>query len=157
MNVLKVAGTIYLLLATILLVCAQHGSNQSSQWNSLEDDPRFDARVSELLAKNMLQLAQELGTTILQDSDKATEVFSPLSIYTALSILLMGANGQTFQELMSLLKINSGNLLTLFLYFKRFFLDSMNVYILSVFRACHNKYIAQFLILNLNSLTCYFD
>lgn len=119
MNVLKVTRIIYLLLAA-MLVCAQHGNNQSSQWNSLEDDPRFDARVSELLAKNMLQLSQEIGTTILQDSDKPTEVFSPLSIYTALSILLMGANGQTFQELMSLLKISSGKLLTLFLYFEVF-------------------------------------
>ncbi|XP_055295012.1 serine protease inhibitor 28Dc [Sitodiplosis mosellana] len=107
MGVLKVAGVSYLLLAAILLVCAQNGNNQSS-----EDDPRFDARVSELLAKNMLQLSQEIGTTILQDSDRPTEVFSPLSIYTALSILLMGANGQTFQELMGLLKINSDSYLS---------------------------------------------
>lgn len=100
MSVLKIAMMSYLLLAPILLVFAE---NQSS-----EEDPRFDARVSELLAKNMLQLSQEIGTTILQDSDKPTEVISPLSIYTALCILLMGANGQTFQELMGLLKISSG-------------------------------------------------
>lgn len=100
---LKIAMMSYLLLAPILLVFADN--------QSLEEDPRFDARVSELLAKNMLQLSQEIGTTILQDSDKPTEVFSPLSIYTALSILLMGANGQTRQELMGLLKINSGKII----------------------------------------------
>lgn len=117
MNMLKIARVSYLLLAPILLVCAEERINQSSQLNSLEtDDPRFDARVSDLLAKNMLQLSQEIGTTILQNSDKPSEVFSPLSIYTALSILLMGANGQTFQELMGLLKINSGKrILFLFL------------------------------------------
>lgn len=72
------------------------------------DDPKFDARISQVLAKNVLQLAQEIGTTVLQDSDKQTEIFSPLSIYTVLSMIMMGSNGQTFQELMTLLKINNG-------------------------------------------------
>lgn len=93
------------LLATVFLVCGE--DTHSSQWN-LADDPRFDARVSELLAKNVLQLSQEISNTILQDSDQPTQVLSPLSIYTALCILLMGSNGQTYQELMSLLKINNG-------------------------------------------------
>lgn len=96
-----------LLLAAILLESGLiEANNDSPQLTS--EDPRFDARVSEVLAKNILQLSQEIGTTILQDSDKPTEVFSPLSIYTALSILLMGSNGATFQELMSLLKLNNG-------------------------------------------------
>lgn len=97
-------------LATVLLICAADNLNNQSLQRNSENDARFDERISELLAKNVLQLSQEIGTTILQDSDKPTEVFSPLSIYTALSILLMGANGQTFQELMSLLKINNGKL-----------------------------------------------
>lgn len=107
MNALVVS---YVLLASALLASgADESNNQSLQINA-EDDPRFDARVSDSLAKNVLQLAQEIGTTLLQDSDKQTEVFSPLSIYTALSVLLMGANGQTFQELKSLMKINNGKL-----------------------------------------------
>lgn len=81
---------ILLTIASLLLCGSVGANNESSQLAPWADDPRFDARVSELLAKNMLQLSQEIGTTILQDSDKATEVFSPLSIYTALSILLMG-------------------------------------------------------------------
>lgn len=82
--------------------------DQPSATNEAGSDPKFDARISDLLSKNILQFAQEIGTTILQDSDKKTEVFSPLSIYSALSMLLMGSNGQTFQELMNLLKVNNG-------------------------------------------------
>lgn len=106
MQAFHIASVSYCLLATVFLVCGE--DTHSSQWN-LADDPRFDARVSEILAKNVLQLSQEITTAVLQDSDKPMEVISPLSIYTALSILLMGANGQTFQELMSLMKINNGN------------------------------------------------
>lgn len=89
----------------------------SAQNKQTENDPKFDARVSDVLANNVLQLSQEIGTTVLQDSDKSTEVFSPLSIYTALSMILMGANGRTFQELTNLLKINNGMLCTPFLLF----------------------------------------
>lgn len=117
MNALKIVGVSYSLVALILIVSAEDSKNESSHWGSTDNDPKSDAWVSELLAKNMLQLSQEIGTTILQDSDKPTEVFSPLSIYTALSILLMGANGQTFQELMSLLKINNGKCIHFSLFF----------------------------------------
>lgn len=105
MAMFKFATLSCCLLATVFLVCGE--DTHSSHWN-LADDPRFDARVSELLAKNVLQLSQEITNTILQDSDQPTQVLSPLSIYTALCVLLMGSNGQTFQELMSLLKINNG-------------------------------------------------
>lgn len=101
-----------LLKATIcysfILVSFVYTDDQPSATNEPGNDPRFDARISELLSKNVLQFAQEIGTTILQDSDKRTEVFSPLSIYSALSMLLMASNGQTFQELMNLLKVNNG-------------------------------------------------
>ena len=101
----------YYLIAVAFVVYANDTNTNSTDphW-TLGNDPRFDARVSELLAKNVLQLSQEIGTTILQDSDRSTEVISPLSIYMALSILLMGSNGQTFNELMNLLKISNGNL-----------------------------------------------
>lgn len=91
-----------------ILVSFVYTDDQSSTTNEPGSDPKFDARISELLSKNVLQFAQEIGTMILQDSDKKTEVFSPLSIYSALSMLLMGSNGQTFQELMNVLKVNNG-------------------------------------------------
>lgn len=99
----------FYLVATAFVVCANDDRN-----TNLENDPRFDARISELLAKNVLQLSQEIGTTILQDSDRSAEVISPVSIYMALSILLMGSNGQTFNELTNLLKISNGKFLFLF-------------------------------------------
>lgn len=111
----KITSLTYCLVVSIFFTHAAD-TNNAAQWN-LESDPRFDARISELLAKNVLQLSHEIGTTILQDSDKATEVISPLSIYTALSILLMGSNGQTFQELASLLKVNNGNDLFMLYFF----------------------------------------
>lgn len=107
MKSFKLALFSYHLFAAISLILCQR-VNQQLRSNSLEHDPKFDARVSDVLARNVLQFAQEIGTSILQDSDKASEVFSPLSIFTALSMLLLGSNGQTYQELMSLLKLNNG-------------------------------------------------
>lgn len=99
----------FYLIATAFVVYANDtNTNPTNLQSALANDPRFDARISELIAKNVLQLSQEIGTTILQDSDRSTEVFSPLSIYMALSVLLMGSNGQTFNELMNLLKISNG-------------------------------------------------
>ena len=73
-------------------------------------DPKFDARVSHLLSRNILQLAKELGTSLLETSTEKTEVFSPLSIYGALSLLLLGSAGRTHQELMHLLKFDEGEI-----------------------------------------------
>lgn len=99
-------------MATAMMVYANKpNTNTTNAHWALQNDPRFNARISEMLAKNVLQLSQEIGTTILQDSDRPTEVISPLSIYMALSILLMGSNGPTFYELMHILKINDSDLL----------------------------------------------
>lgn len=95
----------FCLISAAIVVHANDDAN-----TNLQNDPRFDARISELLAKNVLQLSQEIGTAILQDSDRSSEVISPVSIYMALSILLMGSNGPTFYELMNLLKISNGKL-----------------------------------------------
>lgn len=98
----------YLIAAAFVVHANDTDANSTNAHRALQNDPRFDARISQLLAKNVLQLSQEIGTTILQDSDRSTEVISPLSIYMALSVLLMGSNGQTFNELMNLLKISNG-------------------------------------------------
>lgn len=104
MNSFTIAVGVLLAVSSSVWCQRNHFSGQSD----LDSDPRFDARVSKLLAQNVLQLAQEIGTTVLQDSDNPTEVFSPLSIYSALSMLMMGSNGQTFDELANILKINNG-------------------------------------------------
>lgn len=104
---MRLLAVTFVVVAVFDAAWSERTDHLSAQ-NALDNDPRFDARVSDLLAQNVLQLAQEIGTTVLQDSDQPTEVFSPLSIYAALSMLMMGSNGQTFQELMSLLKMNNG-------------------------------------------------
>lgn len=63
-------------------------------------------QVSELIASNVLTLAHDIGQNILVESQSKSEVFSPVSIYSALSLLLLGANGQTFDELMRLMNLD---------------------------------------------------
>lgn len=99
---------------------ASSSSNVNNNVNTLNNDlvssdPRFDPRISQLLATNALQLAHDIGANLLLDSTEKTEVFSPLSIYGAINLLLLGANGQTFDEIMKFLKFNEGNSIHLFL------------------------------------------
>lgn len=72
------------------------------------NEPRFDGRVSALISRDVLQLAQDIGTTVMKTSTDKSVVFSPLGIFSVLSALLMGSHGQTYSELMHLLKFNEG-------------------------------------------------
>lgn len=118
---------IWILLATVLLSTASRDQKTVEQsfvasrvslqgWNhpiiqprsDVEPDSKFDSRTSEIISKSVLQLAQDIGRSLLANSQKKSEVFSPLSIYGAMSLLLMGANGQTYDELMKLLRFNEG-------------------------------------------------
>lgn len=104
------------ILSMLSLVVPQHT-------NDLENDPKFDVRVSELISRNTLQFAQEICATLLEDSTSKSEVFSPLSIFGALSLLLLGSSGQSYEELINLLKFSDGKLhqclfICLIFYFK---------------------------------------
>lgn len=103
---------ISLLLFLTTLSVAQHDANieQSNvlPYNNLRSDPRFDPRISNLLSQKVLQFAQDVGRVVLKESQAKTEVFSPLSIWGALSLVLLGASGQTHQEFMNLLNFNTG-------------------------------------------------
>lgn len=77
---------------------------------NLLGDARFDARISDLLSRKVLQFAQDVGKVVLKDSNAKTEVFSPLSIFGAMTLLLLGASGRTHQELMQLMGFESGDL-----------------------------------------------
>lgn len=74
----------------------------------VEPDPKFDSRTSQMISRNVLQLAQDIGRSLLKNSNKKSEVFSPLSIYGAMSLLLMGASGPTYHELMNVLRFGQG-------------------------------------------------
>lgn len=78
--------------------------------------PAFSSPVingaSGVVSKNVLQLAHDIGEILLENSMASSEVFSPLSISGALSLLLLGANGGTYNELMKLMQFNQGILQT---------------------------------------------
>ncbi|KAG4075008.1 hypothetical protein HA402_014587 [Bradysia odoriphaga] len=73
---------------------------------SASSDPRFDPQVSNLLATNVLQMAHDVGETLLSTRSERTEVFSPISIYGALSLLLLGSSGNTYHELLSIMGLS---------------------------------------------------
>lgn len=100
-----------LFIATLSLAQQDVNIQQTNSlpFNNVRSDPRFDARVSNLLSQKVLQFAQDVGRVVLKDSQAKTEVFSPLSIWGALSLVLLGASGQTHRELMNLLNFNTGN------------------------------------------------
>lgn len=54
-------------------------------------------------------MAHDVGETLLSSRSEKTEVFSPISIYGALSLLLLGSSGNTFQELLSVMGLSRGN------------------------------------------------
>lgn len=57
----------------------------------------------------MLEVAHEVGRTVLAESRAKSEVFSPVSIYSALSLLLLGASGNTFTQLQHLMRLDKEN------------------------------------------------
>lgn len=85
-----------------------------TDWTGLNNDPRFDAAVSARIAANALDVAHDIGVTVLAEegSNKKAEVFSPLSIYSALSLLLLGASGSTFDELLRLMHFDTDTFLS---------------------------------------------
>lgn len=119
---------IWILFATVLLSNATRNQKTVEQsfivsrvsfqgWNhqpinqpslDVEPDPKFDSRTSQVISRNVLQLAQDIGRALSANNQKKSEVFSPLSIYGAMSLLLMGASGQTHDELIRLLRFNEG-------------------------------------------------
>lgn len=76
---------------------------------AVSSDPKFNLQLSNDLATNVLQMAHDVGETLLRTRSEKTEVFSPLSIYGALSLLLLGSGGNTYQELLTIMGLNKGN------------------------------------------------
>lgn len=74
----------------------------------VSSDPKFNAQISNSLATNVLQMAHDVGETLLRTRNEKTEVFSPLSIYGALSLLLLGSSGSTYNELLTVMGLNKG-------------------------------------------------
>lgn len=69
---------------------------------SVEQDSRYDQKRSQEIALSVLELSQRLTENILSQSKKKYEIVSPISIASALQLVLLGAHGMTFNELMDL-------------------------------------------------------
>uniref|UniRef100_A0A6B2EJH8 Putative serine proteinase inhibitor n=1 Tax=Phlebotomus kandelakii TaxID=1109342 RepID=A0A6B2EJH8_9DIPT len=57
-------------------------------------------------AKNILNLAHQIGTSLLDSRSEKVIVYSPVSIAAALQLILLGANGETYNELLKLLSVD---------------------------------------------------
>ncbi|XP_065356954.1 serine protease inhibitor 28Dc [Calliphora vicina] len=70
---------------------------------------QVDERISDIIAENVLHFGHSLGLELAALDPYATrsEIFSPLSIMGALSLLTLGAKGRSYQELKQLLGLDS--------------------------------------------------
>lgn len=66
-------------------------------------DPRYDFTSSTDVAKSIFDLGNKLTKLMLQTRNAKFEVISPLSIASALNVVLLGSKGDTFNELLSFL------------------------------------------------------
>ncbi|GAB0096835.1 Serine protease inhibitor 28Dc [Sergentomyia squamirostris] len=57
-------------------------------------------------AINVLRLAQKIGKNLLDSRSDKVMVYSPVSIAAALQLILLGSNGETYNELLKLLSTN---------------------------------------------------
>uniref|UniRef100_A0A1B0DJV5 Serpin domain-containing protein n=1 Tax=Phlebotomus papatasi TaxID=29031 RepID=A0A1B0DJV5_PHLPP len=57
-------------------------------------------------SKNVMNLAHKIGKTLLASEDANVIVYSPVSIAGALQLVLLGSNGETYNELLQLLSVD---------------------------------------------------
>lgn len=66
-------------------------------------DPQFNLIASNDVSKSIFDLGNILTKQLLQTRNSKFEVISPLSIAAALNVVLLGAKGDTFNELLKTL------------------------------------------------------
>jgi hypothetical protein len=69
---------------------------------STNQDPNYDQKRSELIALTVLSLSKKLMSDILSSGTNKYEILSPISLSSALQLALLGAHGETYDELLSL-------------------------------------------------------
>ncbi|TMW40902.1 hypothetical protein DOY81_014018, partial [Sarcophaga bullata] len=84
-----------------------HANPASSEFYN--QPKQIDERISNLIADNVLHFGHQMGLELaaLDPHAEKSEIFSPLSIMTALSLLMLGAKGKSYQELKQLLALDS--------------------------------------------------
>ncbi|KAL9923917.1 serpin 28Dc isoform 1-T1 [Glossina fuscipes fuscipes] len=68
-----------------------------------------DERIANVIAKNILNFSQLIGAQL--NSLERSEIFSPLSIMSALSLLTLGAKGRSYHELKQLIGLDNDSVL----------------------------------------------
>ena len=84
-----------------------HGNSAASGY--YRQPKQINERISNLIAENILNFAHNLGVelTALDPRSEKSQIFSPLSVMTTLSFLMLGAKGNSYHELKQLLGLNS--------------------------------------------------
>lgn len=77
-------------------------SSLTQESKSAHQNPSYDRQRSELIALNVLSLSKRLIGNILPRSVNKYEILSPISLSSALKIALLGAHGNTYEELLRL-------------------------------------------------------
>uniref|UniRef100_A0A182PDB7 Serpin domain-containing protein n=1 Tax=Anopheles epiroticus TaxID=199890 RepID=A0A182PDB7_9DIPT len=101
-----------LLLATLLSVNAANNPRASLQKPANQQQAnRLHAPTAntKLVSDSVTNLAAKIANALSNQKSK-TEIFSPVSIAGALSLLLLGSGGQTQQELLNVMGLNKGQL-----------------------------------------------
>ncbi|XP_055549474.1 serine protease inhibitor 28Dc-like isoform X3 [Wyeomyia smithii] len=91
----------------IILIAALHQSNCQRPHRFSEDSSQDNAL--DIVADSVTNLAQKISRVIVGDRSK-TEIFSPVSIAGALSLLLLGSGGTTRTELMELMGFSNSTI-----------------------------------------------
>lgn len=61
--------------------------------------------MSDFVSKSIFDFGHDIGASLLQARpENKFEIFSPVSIVAALNLVLLGAKGNTFDELLSVLR-----------------------------------------------------
>uniref|UniRef100_A0A182TH12 Serpin domain-containing protein n=1 Tax=Anopheles melas TaxID=34690 RepID=A0A182TH12_9DIPT len=98
-----------LLVSSLLAVSAANNRGQPAAAGQQAN--RLDAPTAntKLVSDSVTNLAAKIANALSNQKSK-TEIFSPVSIAGALSLLLLGSGGQTQQELLTVMGLNKGQL-----------------------------------------------
>lgn len=84
-------------------------SNEQRKSPTFSISKPVDQRLSDVIAENVLHFGHSMGLELsaLDPQASKSEIFSPLSVMAALSMLTLGAKSRTYQELKLLLGLDA--------------------------------------------------
>lgn len=84
-------------------------SNIPNNLTDLRGTAQYEEYVEEIISTGLIRLTLAINKVISSNSDpKENVVFSPVSIGAALSLILLGSNGKTFEEMVNVLGLAAG-------------------------------------------------